>query len=279
MDKRALKILFDAYRFTDGWRERPRQIALEDFAYAKAAGVMFDPVKLNHDQVLQRLIEARDALKPRQVADALLASLSTRRLELRSALGSFVVFRHLAPHQPSIAWSSVYGLDKPRRCSKRCDICGQYLSWGKKDLNELNFGRLQWGGVSHDDPLYGMLDLELFAREEPVRPTPDDIGIFRNLIEATEAAPVTTTSATLQRLWTGTFKSNKGERDAIVAILGFCGILETAEHQGYRNRFIAENERDLPNRHHVDMDYPACWWSAKDGINKAALQDWFGHVL
>jgi hypothetical protein len=268
VDKRALKILSDTYWSPKGWKdERHQKVSHEDFAYAKAAGVMFDPLKADHGEVLQRLVQARDAVEPEQVANAFLASLSTRRLDLRSALGSFAVFRHLEDHAP-------------RPYDGRCGICGHYLSSRKaEDLNVLNFERFKWGGVRHDDPMYAALDLELFLREELATPTIEDIHIFNALIAAIDAAPPRTTAATLHRLWVGTLKSNKQERDVLVAILGFCGILETVNHQGHRKRFIPEDERDLPDRHFTDMAYPACWWSRLDGINRDALHEWFGHVL
>jgi hypothetical protein len=268
MDKRALKILSDTYWSSKGWKdERQQKVAREDFAYAKAAGVMFHPLKASHGEVLKRLIETRDALEPPQVADAFLASLSTRRLDLRSALGSFAVFRHLCDHEP-------------RPYDGRCGICGQHLQWDEaEDLNVLNFERFKWGGVCHDDPLYAALDLELFFREEPACPIDEDIHIFNTLVSAIDAAPSQTTAATLHRYWVGTLKSNKQERDVIIAILGFCEILETVDHQGYRKRFVSQDERDLPDRSFTDMAYPACWWSRVDGINRDALHEWFGHVL
>lgn len=250
-----------------GWKdERQHKTAPQDLAYAKAAGVMFDPLKLTHNEVLQRLIVARDAINAQNVSNAFLVSLSSRRLELRSALGSYAVFRHLTLHSP-VSYE------------RQCRICGLYLPSVKDDLNVLNFERFKWGGVRHDDPLYAMLDLELFQKEDLITPTSEDIALFRNLLTAIETAPTETTAAQLQQQWSGLLRSNKAERDVLVAILGFCGILETSTHQGYRTKFIANDERELPNRHFVDMAYPACWWTKRDGINTAALQQWFGHVL
>ena len=60
----------------------------DDFEYAKRAGVMFDPVRLSHDDVMNRALAAFRGVDHRAVADAFVSSLSSRRLDLRSALGS-----------------------------------------------------------------------------------------------------------------------------------------------------------------------------------------------
>ena len=50
-------------------------------------------------------------------------------------------------------------------------------------------------------------------------------------------------------------------------------------HPGYHDAFVPVGGRHLPDRHFTDMAYPACWWRGSDGVNPAALQDYFGHVL
>src|SRR5579872_780347 len=98
MDKRALKILFDTHWTPAGWTREPRQVSAEDFAYAKAHGVMFDAAKLSHDETIQQLRTVVGRLGRQQVVDGFLSSLSTRRLEWRSALGSYAVAQHLPIH-------------------------------------------------------------------------------------------------------------------------------------------------------------------------------------
>ena len=264
MDTRALKILFDTYWSPSGWSRGERRLRDEDFEYAKAQGLMFDPVRPTHDEAVARLRAAADQLSPRQVADGFLASLATRRLEWRSALGSYSVARCLPEHEAPVGES-------------QCCICGLYES--EHDLNVLNFERFKWGGVRHSDPIYEALDLELFLASPPPLPTDADIAIFRDLIAAMNAAPASATSANLHKHFPASLKANKSERDALVGILGLCGVLGTAEHRGFFDRFVPVQQRALPNRHHVDMAYPACWWTRSDGINTDRLQELFGHVL
>jgi hypothetical protein len=267
VDKRALKILLDAFWSPAGWKsDASRGPSIDDFDYAKSQGMMFDPVMLDHKQAQRELTNAIQQLDRRRVADAFLSSLSTRRLDWRSAFGSFVVFQHMSSHGEL----NVGG---------RCGICGMHLGQHEEDLNVLNFERFKWGGVRHDQVAYAALDLRLFLQEPASRPVAEDLRIFRSVIDSIRAAPAETTSAGLQAHFAKSLKSNKAERDTLVALLGFCGILGTLDHPGYSDSFVTFNEKRLPDRRFVDMSYPACWWVASSGVNEAKLEEYFGHAL
>src|SRR3954462_1353124 len=79
--EKALQILLDHYWSPKGWN-RHKAIDAADFAYARQAGYMFDPVTVTHDDIVARLLAVRNRLSIERIADAFLASLSTRRLEL-----------------------------------------------------------------------------------------------------------------------------------------------------------------------------------------------------
>jgi len=268
VDPRALKVLFDTYWSPAGWRdENSRRTPLKDFEYAKRAGVMFDPIRLSHDDIVKRAVAAVRRVERQAVADAFIVSLSSRRLELRSALGSFAVLQHIPRHTTL-------------RQSDACSVCGEYnRPTEDKDLNVLNFERFKWGGVRHDQPMYASMDLDLFQRLPRAAPSIADVTIFKAVLKAMEAAPQKTSSAALEKQLIKAIKSSKAERDTVVGILGYCGILVTAEHPGYMRRFVPWSDRELPARRFVDMPYPACWWQRSDGINREALAYWFGHVL
>lgn len=273
MDKRALDILLKSYWSSSGWKpDNETTPSPEDFEYAKSKGLMFDPVDIDRDQGIAQLIELVAALSRRRVADAFLASLSTRRLDWRSAMGSFAVFQHIQRH----AAEEMEG---------ECRICGAYLTGDdeqdddEQDLNVLNFERFKWGGVRHDQVVYAAFDLRQFLKESSPQPTAADIEIFRRIISAIDQAPQNTSSANLHAEFAKVLKSNKSERDVLVAILGFSGILETPEHPGYSSRFILAGERSLPDQRFVKMAYPACWWRGDIGINQLWLSEYFAHVL
>lgn len=268
MDKRALKILFDTYWSASGWVRGEPRLSAEDFAYAKSQRVMFDPIRPTHGEAVAHLQGAHSRVDLRQVADGFLASLSTRRVEWRSALGSYATSRWMPTHAATPG-------------ERQCRVCGLYDDEHVKehDLNVLNFERLKWGGVRHADVIYATLDLTLFSEMPPPAPTAQDVNIFRDLIAVLTSVPPSVTSAQLHKHFPATLKANKGERDQLVAVLGLCGVLGTSEHPGFWERFVPVHQRVLPDRHYVDMAYPACWWRGSDGLNEDRLQAVFGHVL
>ena len=267
MDLRARKILIETYWSPSGWKEKADQLTSDDdFEYAKSKGLMFKPVELDHAEAQDRLLGVIRKLNRRVVADAFLASLSTRRLDWRSALGSYAVFQNLPKHGLTAA-------------SRQCAVCGLYADEKFHDLNTLNFERLKWGGVRHDQVIYASMDLELFLREDPPDPTAEDVHIFKALLSAIALAPPGTSSSALQSHFPKELKANKSERDVLIGILGYCGILGTADHPGFSSGYVAYDQRRLPDRRFVDMAYPSCWWTAGAGANVNQLSSFFGHAL
>lgn len=96
-DPRAGQILKDAYWTSGGWREQGAPGS--DVAYAVEAGLVFEgPRRAGHDEVVAGVTETYSKIVQQEVVDCFLASLSSRRLDLRSALSSYVIVRHLRPH-------------------------------------------------------------------------------------------------------------------------------------------------------------------------------------
>ncbi len=83
---------------------------------------MFDRRPYAHDDAVRQALGLRDELVDHVVADAFVASLATRRLERRSALGSFAALRNMNRHD------SVGG-------AAHCLICGGYRGEGEQDVN------------------------------------------------------------------------------------------------------------------------------------------------
>lgn len=262
----AKKILFDTYWSNTGWRSEPHT-PTEDFELACNAGYMFKPEEFDHDKVVSRVKEARSRCKLLSVSNAFLASLSSRRLELRSALGSFAVLSEFPEHAA------------PGEKKETCEICGYSLVSEKEDLSVLNFERLKWGGVRHSDALYAAFDLTLFAQLEPVLPTSDDLRIMHEIVEILQSAAPDDTPRQLEQKLNKTFASNKEERDVLLTILAYCGVLQPEGRTGYfqvfTNRAFSDHIDNLPKAYKLDWRYPLCWWRGKDGVNKRALRHYF----
>lgn len=263
MDKKALKILMNAYwSSTTGWKDGI--FSKEDFDYALNQGAVFLPLEISHDEAVIKLKEIVSKITKEEVANAFLASLGTRRLELRSALGSYVFAASLPVHQ--------YEID-----DHFCKICGHYKSSQVEyDLNVLNFERYKWGGIRHTtDLIYALLDLEQFIKVEKPMPSNEDYQIFANIITAIEGLDSNAKARDIEKAISKLLKSNKAERDTLINILGFCSILETSEHKGFYNQYTNRTHREPPPVHFCDWDYPVSWWKREYGINYEALHHYF----
>lgn len=264
IDKKAQQILFKTYWSSSGWKSES-SIVSEDFEYSLNAGYMFKPVSFSHDEIVEKVVKIARKIETHQVSNAFLASLSSRRLELRSALGSFAFARSFPNHK-------FVG-------DFRCDICGEYLKDKNIDLNVLNFERLKWGGVRHLSAMYAAFDLEQFIEIEVSEPNKQDFEIFKKILDFARSVNNAAKPSDLEKLFSNLFPSNKDERRVLIEILGFCGILQPQNQQGFLTSFVNDNERQERPGAKNDWDYPVCWWRGNDGVNELALSVFFPHLI
>jgi hypothetical protein len=261
-DKKALTILFDTYWSSTGWK-REISVSPENFAYAKNAGIMFQPVSLSHDDVVSWLNSSLKSTKLERITSAFLVSLRTRQLEFRSALGSFAIARNFPGHL--YQGEGYY-----------CSICGAFRN--PRDLYDLsifNFERYKWGGVRHEHPEYIAFDLEQFAKLDVLEPTEQDFDVMQQIIQAIQQCKPTDGPRDLEKKLALVLKSNKAEREILIQILAYCGILQPSKRLGYFQSFTNYFKREIPPEHKIDWTYPVCWWRGADGINQSALKYYF----
>jgi len=262
--KKALRILFDTYWTSSGWKKE-RSTPPVEFDFARVAGVMFDPVMLDHDAEIQRLIRARDLVTPIQVANGFLASLGTRRLELRSALGSFAVARHMPTHRYTATGGSF-----------TCSICGRIRAIVQThDLSVFNFERYKWGGVRHTNPMYIAFDLEQFAIAEFPDPAADDLSLLRRILATVADAPVDSKLSAIDKRLASVLKGNSAERRVVLGILGYAGLLQPNGRTGFFSEFTKWCNRTERPLNKDDWPYPVRWWTPQDGVNRQAARFWF----
>jgi len=270
MDK-GLKILLEAY-WKNGWKFR--RCTPEEFEIAKNEGYMFEyPKMISHDDTMNELNDVLSKITPEMVANAFLYSLSTRRLEYRSAVGSY--------------W---YAVAIPKHSStdeKLCNYCGWYQWHENPDeyellqgLNVLNFERYKWGGVRHTRLNYALFDLQRFLELPMVRHTKKDEEILVHILSCINELEPNDKSRALQQLITKKkiLKSNKSEIDILIDILGICGVLSSDENPCYVVSFADMYQRD-PEEHKNDFTYPVNRWRAIDGINQERYDEVFGKVI
>src|SRR5688572_4199831 len=104
-----------------------------------------------------------------------------------------------------------------------------------------------------------------------VEATHDDRSLLETLLDELEAAPPSTTAPKAAAGLLRALKGNKAERGVLIDILGVCSVLETTAHRGYAERFVRYADREIPGKRFVEHVYPACWWTAADGVNREPL--------
>lgn len=271
-DKRAKDILFKTH-WKNGWiSEGRRRVEPADLAYAKSKNYMFDAIYASHDQAVSQLLEERERADLAAASSAFLASLGTRRMDLRSALGSFAFAANFPRHEFSRLHSTL--TPSGARC---CKLCGLYERGqpAKFDLNVLNFERHKWGGVRRDDPIYAWLDLRLFREEALSSPTDSDRRTLVDILKAAHNLSSDDTVGTLEKMLMGKFASSKAERQVLIEILAVIGILQPRNRSGYFGEFTFAFDRKHTGQHFNDWGYPAIWWRGSDGVNDDAVASYF----
>lgn len=276
MDKKAKKILFNTFWSSKGWKmDEERQITPEDFAYAKEKGLMFDPITISHDECVERIVELAGLITMEQVAKAFLSSLSTRRLDWRSAVSSYSITKLFTKHKYTPVESGCFYEDGVVvHVSHTCGVCHdvRYGVIGNEyykdeDLNVLNFERIKWGGVRHGELLYTMFDLEQFMKEEIPEPTKEDCAIFQGILQAVSSCKPGDYPGTLRDKLADVpgLKTNQNERAVLIEILACIGVL-------------APKAYNRPEAGKHDWTY-ITQWRGEDGYDKEVVEKYFGEYL
>ena len=274
MDKKAKNILFKTYWSGKGWKDE-HTTAPDDFFYAKAKGLMFEPLTISHDECINQIIEIVNSISSEQVVKAFLSSLSTRRLDWRSGIASYYIAKLITSHKYSPVESGYfYKNGKVIDISYTCGVC-KNLKYGiignekyiNRDLNVLNFERIKWGGVRHGDLLYTLFDLKQFKKEQISEPTETDITIFKNILSAVSSCnPKDFPSVLRDKLEDiPNLKSNKNERAVIIEILACIGVLNPMSY-------------DRVTRGKNDWTFVE-YWRGEDKYDTKVVEKYFGKYL
>lgn len=277
MDKKAKKILFGTYWSKGGWIDRKAvSIDQESFNYAKSKGYMFDPCTISHDECVERVVNNYAQISEKEIVSAFLSSLSSRRLDLRSSLSSYFIAKLFTLHayEPVLSGTSYDSNGNITHQSTTCKVCRDYRYgiigdqyYTNSDLNVLNFERFKWGGVRHGNLLYLYFDLNQFTNESPLTPTPQDILIFKEILQVIENCEATDSPNMLSTKLRGiaSLKSNKQEIDILIEILAGIGVLTPT-------RF------DRPIKIRNDWSF-AEYWRGEDKYNREIVASLFGSYL
>lgn len=275
--KNGLDILLTTYWSSKGWKDGT--ISKENFEYAKKEGFMFDyPSYETHEQTLKKVKKILEKIDAIDVANAFLYSLSTRKLEYRSILGSYYYAKAIPEHKLEDELDINMG---------HCHLCA-WSSWSKEPnefnlkhgLNVLNFERYKFGGVRHTQMTYALFDMEQFLKLPKVTPTDDDKIILSKILECVNKLENHEKAGKLRELIVKEkiFKCNKNEVSTLLDILGICVILSSKEYPCYEDKFVNEYERS-PIEYRNDFTYPLNRWKASDGINYEKFEKVFNYKI
>jgi hypothetical protein len=275
VDRRALGILKSTFWTSSGWRPKPQMPAPKDFEYARTAGLMFEPIELDHDAVVLRLQTSVRRTSLEEVVEAFVSSLSSARLDLRSALSSYVVGRAVPLHTFH---------QNPRASFPICSICGVVTFIRKPaDWNRFSFERHRWGGVWIFDPYYISFDLEQFAAGDHPNATDEDWQVMRDLLDGIRRSSTSDSNmrpgALADSLKPHLPKSNRSQRRHLVMTLCAIGILRPRDYPTFRNGWIDFVSRRDPPEWKSDWPYPSGFWRGADGIDLSAVREFFPRLL
>ena len=275
----GLKTLFSLYKNTN-WDEV--NITEDEKAVAKEQGYLFDyPKYETHSDMLKRLHIILAQIDPKDIANAFLFSLSTRRLEYRSALGRYYYAIAIPEHEFMHSNNEILAA-----LSDHCYLCG-WSAWkikpNKTDIrsgyNHSNYRRYKYGGsiIGDININYALFDLEKFLKLPKVKPTYEDKRIFAQILSCVKNLENFDKVGKLRDLIRKSkiMKTNKDELSVLLGQLGICGILASHAFPSYDQYFANEYERD-PVEYKNDFAYPVNRWKASDGINSKRLIEVFG---
>jgi len=242
VDKKAKDILFKTYWTSVGWTsDQNRKTDKADFEYAKAKGLMFETLTISKSELVDNLQKILKQVPLKKITDAFLSSLTNKRLDWRSGLASY------ANAQRLLIDNNAHDF---------------YLGHGdNEDLNVLNFERIKWGGVRHNNGLYNWLDLTLLNKENVSSPTEQDIGTMKLILDVIDKSENGETPSKLRDRLKDVLKGSKEERHVIMEILGCANILKPS-------RF----DRKEPGKH--DWTF-VLHWRGEDKYDRANVRKYF----
>ena len=252
MDKKAVQIL---NRLMDD--RKKHSVSAEELAYARKMGVVVEDQPITLDRALDVLERCFEAVSLEDAAQAFLYSLSSRDVDYRYILASYVYAR---------SW---FSFDRGGTQEVPEELTGSFFNWVKHKDGGI------WGTIGK--PIFF---LEQFASMERRVASDVDVEILRSILElANSMEDKASGSALATAIRTAKLlPCNQAEAIGVVETLGICGILETPGHPGFLHSFTPPLERDTGDLRQ-SLSYPLNWWHAVDGANWENAVEVFGAIF
>ena len=252
MDKKAVQIL---NRLMDD--RKKHSVSAENLAYARKMGVVVEDRPITLDQAFDVLERVFEAVSLEDAAQAFLYSLSSRDMDYRYILASYVYAR---------SW---FSFDRGQTQQVPQKLMGTFFNWVKHKGGGI------WGTIGK--PIFF---LEQFVSTERRTASDVDVEILRSILELADSmedeASGTALATTIRT--SKLLPCNQAEAVGIVETLGICGILEAPGHPGFLRSFTPPLERDTGDLRQ-SLSYPVNWWHGVNGVNWENAGEVFGAIL
>jgi hypothetical protein len=274
VDHRGLNVLFNASTDLDAFD--PALVEAldpppEDLEYAVAAGLARHPRSLTHDEVIAELQRTIVSIDRETLVSGFVASLRSGRFDLQSSLGSYAFHLCHPTHAPQL---EVYGV---RKHLQRCTVCGLRGASGETTyrIGASQLPRMRGGGIAHGGAAYALDDLTWFAQGAPVEASEADWRVFRQVLDAIRALAVDAQLTQLAGATKGLVMGTKYDRQRVLEVLGFCGVLRSRARPDVLGEWFA-GHRDAPSHFYKqEWRYPVSFWTGADGVDEEAVSYWF----
>lgn len=231
------------------------------------------PHDISIDELFLQYDKCKD--KKNEIVSFFLASLSTGNFLWRSFLPAFAIVRTYPKHYFAGSRKEEPFMESP------CEICSEQSWIGIKpeDYEFYTNRAKETGGIAVFNIKYCIVLLTVFNNIiMSIKPTETDIEVFEEIMSCLslmENNGILKKDIIQKIKKIPKFRGDKFQIKCLLQTLGFCGILETEQHQspfhGYINLELAPKKS-----YKSDWAYPVDFWEPSDGINKKAFKYWFG---
>ena len=225
-----------------------------EIVYAKERGAILDDLFISCEQAVSALSQIFEAVSLADAVEAFLYSLSTRDMEYRYVLASYVY---------AASWLK---FDRGRTDGVPQPLSRTFYNWVKYRGGGI------WGEIGK--PIHYLSD---FASAEKRNAAHSDRRILHEIISCALSMEDGATGSMLCRkvVESKVLPCNKSEAVGLMETLAICGILETPEHKGYLDVFTPPLSRDTGDLRQ-SLSYPLNWWRGEHKVNYENLRRVFG---
>lgn len=253
--------------YQQSWIDEFGVISDEEFAFLKEHGLAFDLLDMKHDEAVQKCFDYFKQCKKSHVTALFLSSFSAQRPDFRSAFAPYALMQSMPDHH--FVQSTV---------PDQCAICSSRPFCADMDMTDWNVDRYKYGSmVALKDPYKIQFHLAQHLQLAQQEPTQQDFRIFNAILDVLGSVDAKTKPKDLHKYLKKIegFKATNDQCRMLVEALGIASILETGQHKGYLTQYT--NPGLAPSKSHSsNWAYPVDFWIGADGVNRKALEFWFG---